>query len=54
MTYPSVFRTPEGEAAFLAAYDAALKVWAPVRGFGDSARVDAGSALQTATAAGVD
>jgi pimeloyl-ACP methyl ester carboxylesterase len=27
MSYPSAFKTPEGEAAFLAAYDAAMKLW---------------------------
>jgi pimeloyl-ACP methyl ester carboxylesterase len=27
MSYPSSFKTPEGEARFLAAYDAALKSW---------------------------
>jgi pimeloyl-ACP methyl ester carboxylesterase len=27
MSYPFAFRTPAGEAAFLAAYDAALKRW---------------------------
>ena len=27
MSHPSVFKTPEGEAAFLAAYDAAMKSW---------------------------
>jgi pimeloyl-ACP methyl ester carboxylesterase len=26
-SYPSAFRTPEGEARYLAAYDAALKLW---------------------------
>ena len=30
MLYASVFKTPEGEVAFLAAYDAAMKLW-PVR-----------------------
>ena len=25
MSHPSAFKTPEGEAAFLAAYDAAMK-----------------------------
>jgi len=27
MSRPSAFKTPEGEAAFLAAYDAAMKLW---------------------------
>jgi pimeloyl-ACP methyl ester carboxylesterase len=27
MTHTSAFKTPEGEAAFLAAYDAAIKLW---------------------------
>jgi pimeloyl-ACP methyl ester carboxylesterase len=27
MTHTSAFKTPEGEAAFLAAYDAAMKLW---------------------------
>ena len=27
MSHPSAFKTPEGEAAFLAAYDAAMKSW---------------------------
>lgn len=27
MSYPSAFKTPEGEAKFLAAYDAAMKLW---------------------------
>ena len=27
MSHPSVFKTPEGEATFLAAYDAAMKSW---------------------------
>ena len=27
MRYPSAFKTPEGEAAFLAAYDAAMRLW---------------------------
>jgi pimeloyl-ACP methyl ester carboxylesterase len=27
MSHPSAFKTPEGEAKFLAAYDAALKLW---------------------------
>ena len=27
MSHPSTFRTPEGEAAYLAAYDAAMKLW---------------------------
>jgi pimeloyl-ACP methyl ester carboxylesterase len=27
MSHPSAFKTPEGEAAFLAAYDAAMKLW---------------------------
>jgi pimeloyl-ACP methyl ester carboxylesterase len=27
LPYPSAFRTPEGRAAFLAAYDAAMKLW---------------------------
>jgi pimeloyl-ACP methyl ester carboxylesterase len=27
MTHPSAFKTPEGEAAYLAAYDAAMKLW---------------------------
>jgi hypothetical protein len=27
MRYPPAFRTPEGEAAFLAAYDAAMRLW---------------------------
>jgi hypothetical protein len=27
MSYLSAFKTPEGEASFLAAYDAALKEW---------------------------
>jgi pimeloyl-ACP methyl ester carboxylesterase len=27
MTYPSAFKTPDGETSFLAAYDAALKRW---------------------------
>jgi pimeloyl-ACP methyl ester carboxylesterase len=27
MSHPSVFRTPEGKAAFLAAYDATMKLW---------------------------
>jgi len=27
MSHPSAFKTPEGEGAFLAAYDAAMKLW---------------------------
>ena len=27
MTHTSAFKTPEGEAAYLAAYDAAIKLW---------------------------
>ena len=27
MSQPSAFKTPEGEAAYLAAYDAAMKLW---------------------------
>ena len=27
MSCPSAFKTPEGEAAYLAAYDAAMKLW---------------------------
>ncbi len=27
MTHTSAFKTPEGEAAYLAAYDAAMKLW---------------------------
>src|SRR5580765_3753168 len=27
MSHPSAFKTPEGEASYLAAYDAALKLW---------------------------
>ena len=27
MSHPSAFKTPDGEAAFLAAYDAAMKLW---------------------------
>ena len=27
MTHPSAFKTPEGEAAYLEAYDAAMKLW---------------------------
>ena len=27
MSHPSAFKTPEGEAAYLAAYDAAMKLW---------------------------
>jgi pimeloyl-ACP methyl ester carboxylesterase len=27
MTHPSAFKTPEGEAAYLSAYDAAMKLW---------------------------
>src|SRR6478672_1332816 len=27
MSHPSAFKTPEGEAAFLTAYDAAMKLW---------------------------
>lgn len=27
MSYPSAFKTPDGEAKFLAAYDAAMKLW---------------------------
>ena len=27
MSHPSAFKTPEGEAAYLAAYDAAMKSW---------------------------
>jgi pimeloyl-ACP methyl ester carboxylesterase len=27
MTHPSAFKTPEGEAAYLAAYDAAIELW---------------------------
>jgi len=27
MSRPSAFKTPEGEAAFLAAYNAAMKLW---------------------------
>jgi hypothetical protein len=27
MSHSSAFRTPEGQAAFLAAYDAAMKLW---------------------------
>lgn len=27
MSHPSAFKTPEGEALYLAAYDAALKLW---------------------------
>ena len=27
MTHTSAFKTPEGEAAYLAAYEAAMKLW---------------------------